>query len=223
MVTRRAPIRILFVDRSEPGVSVTRAEYERSVDAIDDLPAMVASLLHKRTARRRRELDRCARKIGAAISRTPSDRLPMKPSGKFAARGPQQALFLLADVMPEWIRTRTRSKSGAVVGALASDCLCLLVHRDERARVGARMARTRTITGASPQREPQAPTKERRAARGGAWRDAHTIRRVNAASKLDLLRYNDFWDRRAEPRTGRTPGGTAGVLRRSRHLQQDRP
>ena len=143
----RPPHRV-FVDAFELGVfPVTRAEYERFVDATGhepprdwshppfaqpDLPVVGVSWLDA---------------VAYCAWRSEQDgrpvRLPTEAEWEFAARGRQEALFPWGDVMPAWIPNGGRGPlAGAVAGdARRADRLRSVRHRDQRARMVRRLAR----------------------------------------------------------------------------------
>ncbi len=205
----RPPHRV-FVDPFELGVyPVTRAEYERFVNATGhelprdwshplfakpDLPVVGVSWFDA--------VAYCAWKSeddGRAV------RLPTEAEWEFAARGRDEALFPWGDVLPAWMPNGGRGPLQApwsvTVGEPTDYGLfgistnvhewCADWHDPE-------------YYSRSPERNPAGPEHgSRRAARGGAWRHAHTMCRVTLRSKLDpSFRYNDFGFRLARSLAG---------------------
>jgi formylglycine-generating enzyme required for sulfatase activity len=178
---------------------VTRAEYERFVDASgheppkdwshppfahSDLPVVGVSWFDA--------VDFCAWR---SLEERQPLRLPTEAEWEYAARGRQTALFPWGDVMPAWIPNGGRGPLQAPwpvsVGEPTDFGLfgigtnihewCADWHETD-------------YYSHSPERNPTGPdTGVRRASRGGAWRHAYTICRVTLRSKLDpSFRYNDY-------------------------------
>ena len=194
------PAHRVLVDPFELAVcAVTRAEYERFIDATghelprdwnnalfakSDLPIVGVSWV-----------DACAycdwrsQEDGRAV------RLPTEAEWEFAARGRQQALFPWGESMPEWIPNGGR-------GPLEAPWPVTLGEPTDFGLLGIatnvhEWCADWHDTGyysQSPERNPTGPeTGIRRASRGGAWRHAYTICRVTLRSKLDpSFRYNDY-------------------------------
>ena len=185
-------IRVGCVSRHARGIRVLRGR-----DKARPTPRLVASFIRTSgSPRRRRELDRCGRVLRVAIR----GRRPSGPAADRSRVGIRRARAS-AGALPVGRRhagvdseRRTRSAAGAVAGdTRRADRLRPSRHRNERARMVRRLARQgllRPIAGAESRR-PRPGV--RRAARGGAWRHAHTICRATLRSKLDpSFRYNDF-------------------------------
>jgi formylglycine-generating enzyme len=212
------PPHAVFVDRFEMAVCpVTRAEYECFIDATRhelprdwsdpalaraDLPVVGVSWIDA--------VAYCAWRSGQD-GRTV--RLPTEAEWEFAARGRQEALFPWGDVMPAWIPNGGR-------GPLSAPWPVTLGEPTDFGLLGIATNvhewcadwHDKDYYSRSPERNPAGPDQGvRRAARGGAWRHAHTMCRVTLRSKLHpSFRYNDFGFRLArslEPSAGdgRTP------------------
>jgi formylglycine-generating enzyme required for sulfatase activity len=194
------PPHAVFVDRFELGVCpVTRAEYESFVNATRhelprdwsqpsfaqaDLPVVGVSWIDA---------------VAYCAWRSEQDdrpvRLPTEAEWEFAARGLQEALFPWGDVMPEWIPNGGH-------GPLQAPWPVTLGEPTDFGLLGISTNvhewcsdwHDKEYYSRSPERNPAGPEQGvRRAARGGAWRHAHTMCRVTLRSKLDpSFRYNDF-------------------------------
>jgi sulfatase modifying factor 1 len=194
------PPHAVFVDRFELGVCpVTRAEYECFVNATShelprdwshtpfaqaDLPVVGVSWIDA---------------VAYCAWRSEQDdrpvRLPTEAEWEFAARGLQEALFPWGDVMPEWIPNGGH-------GPLQAPWPVTLGEPTDFGLLGISTNvhewcsdwHDKDYYSRSPERNPAGPEQGvRRAARGGAWRHAHTMCRVTLRSKLDpSFRYNDF-------------------------------
>jgi formylglycine-generating enzyme required for sulfatase activity len=195
----RPPHRV-FVDGFELGVcAVTRAEYERFVEATDherpkdwsfppfvqpDLPAVGVSWFDA--------MDYCAWR--SAEDGRPV-RLPTEAEWEYAARGPQESLFPWGDVMPAWLPNGGRGPVAGPWPVTLGDPtdfglfgIATNIHEWCADWYAADYYRQ------SPDRNPRGPDHGvRRVSRGGAWRHAYTICRVTLRSKLDpSFRYNDY-------------------------------
>jgi formylglycine-generating enzyme required for sulfatase activity len=195
----RPPHRV-FVDPFELAVCpVTRAEYERFIDATGhdlprdwahpplmkpDLPVVGVSWLDA---------------VAYCAWRSTRDgrdvRLPTEAEWEFAARGKHGGLFPWGDVMPAWIPNEGRGPLDApwpvtlgeptdfgLLGIAANvHEWCSDWHDAE-------------YYSRSPERNPIGPPAGiRRASRGGAWRHVYTLCRATLRSKLDpSFRYNDY-------------------------------
>ena len=195
----RPPHRV-FVDPFELAVCpVTRAEYERFIDATGhepprdwthpafmkpDLPVVGVSWLDA--------VDYCAWR-SAQDGR--DVRLPTEAEWELAARGEHGGLFPWGDEMPAWIPNAGRGPlegpwpvtlgeptDFGLLGIGANvDEWCSDWHDAE-------------YYSRSPERNPAGPPAGiRRASRGGAWRHVYTLCRATLRSKLaPSFRYNDY-------------------------------
>ena len=205
----------VFVDGFELGVCpVTRAEYECFVDATKhepprewsyplfaqaDLPVVGVSWIDA---------------VAYCTWRSEQDgrpvRLPTEAEWEYAARGPQQALFPWGDVMPEWIPNGGRGPLQAPWPVTLGEPTAFgLLGIATNVHEWCADWHDKDYYGRSPERNPAGPDQGvRRAARGGAWRHAHTICRVTLRSKLDpSFRYNDFGFRLARSLAGTSLDG----------------
>ena len=195
----RPPHRV-FVDPFELGVyPVTRAEYERFVCATGhelpcdwslphfaraDLPVVGVSWIDA---------------VAYCLWRSERDRrtirLPTEAEWEFAARGGQPALHPWGEGVPAWLPNGGRGPLAApwavTVGEPNAFGLCGIAANVHEWCADWHDA---DYYSRSPERNPAGPSEgRRRAARGGAWRHAHTFCRVTLRSKLDpAFRYNDF-------------------------------
>jgi formylglycine-generating enzyme required for sulfatase activity len=194
------PPHLVFVDRFELGVyPVTRAEYESFVNATGhvppgdwsnplfarpDLPVVGVSWIDV--------VAYCAWRSaqdGRAV------RLPTEAEWEFAARGPRQALFPWGDGVPAWIPDGGRGPREAPWPVtLGEPTEFGLFGIATNVHEWCADWHDKDYYSRSPDRNPPGPGQGvRRAARGGAWRHAHTFCRVTQRSKLDpSFRYNDF-------------------------------
>jgi sulfatase modifying factor 1 len=195
----RPPHRV-WVDGFELGICpVTRAEYERFVDATGhelprdwtlpafsepDLPVVGVSW-HDAVAYCTWQSEDDGRPV----------RLPTEAEWEFAARGPQEAFFPWGDTIPEWMPngghgpllapwpvTLGEPTAFGLLGITANiHEWCADWHQKD-------------YYSQSPERNPAGPDEGlRRAARGGAWRHARTLCRATLRSGIDpSFRYNDF-------------------------------
>jgi len=203
----RPPHRV-FVDGFELGVfPVTRAEYERFVEATDherpkdwshplfaqpDLPVVGVSWLDA--------VDYCAWRSaedGYAV------RLPTEAEWEYAARGPQEALFPWGDLMPAWIPNGGRGPlQGPWPVTLGEPTPIRSVrHRDEHSRMVRRLARDGLLQPIA--RAESARTRRRRAARLARRRVAprvHHVPRHAAEQARPIVPLQRLWiPSRAEP------------------------
>jgi formylglycine-generating enzyme required for sulfatase activity len=195
----RPPHRV-FVDRFEIGVyPVTRTEYEQFIDATahqpphdwshpvfnqPDLPVVGVSWLDA-TAYCQWRSQRDGR----------ASRLPSEAEWELAAGGSRPSLYPWGDGVPAWIPNGGR-------GPLPAPWPVTLGEPNEFGLFGIAANvhewcadwYDKDYYSRSAERNPTGPEHgQRRAARGGAWRHAHTFCRVTLRSKLDpSFRYNDF-------------------------------
>lgn len=195
----RPPHRV-FVDAFELAVyPVTRAEYERFIDATGHAlpkdwsqPAFARADLPVVGVSWQDAVDYCAWRStidGREV------RLPTEAEWEHAARGRQESLFPWGDEMPAWIPNGGHGPLAAPWPVTLGDPTdfglfgiaanihewCADWHETD-------------YYAHSPERNPRGPaTGVRRASRGGAWRHAYTLCRVTLRSRLDpSFRYNDY-------------------------------
>ena len=195
-----APPHRVFVDGFELGAfPVTRAEYERFLDATDherprdwshppftqpDLPVVGVSWLDA--------VDYCAwrsAKDGRKV------RLPTEAEWEYAARGGQDGQFPWGDAIPAWIPNGGRGPlDGPWPVTLGPQTDFGLFGIAANIHEWCADWHDKDYYRHSPEANPKgAETGIRRASRGGSWRHAFTICRVTLRSKLDpSFRYTDY-------------------------------